>query len=530
MHVTKSSLVLSAALIIAVGGGTSSGQEKNPPFSLDDPQSKRAVVSVVGPIKITADEFRLSYEFGPAFAKRTKDARQRYLSYMINEKLLALGAMLRKEEVDPLVEPALAEIEGDLATEELYKDDVQSKVKVSRAEIYRGVEQSKRHLSLQWIFAPTKDEGRRLATLLRRGASFDSLYRLQGPDSVLSGNRSIEATLFQIRMKNQEIGNVADTLKPGRTSALLKGPDGWYILKIANTSQEFLPTESDEAKLRDDVSRALLQQKSDSVSEQYVNALMKEHHPVIVPQTFDLLSSYLALKFLDPSRAVEWGLVTDAAGGKDSASLQAIDNHGEMPLVNASGGVKIPLNEFLRWYRDREYLIALEKTSKQAYHHSLAQMVWRMVRDKLLVDRAFHRNLQNREAVRSQKKWWEEKLLFEVEKKSIQDSISFSDKILEAYFQNNRRHYKDPKGEALSFTDAKEDVLRDYFEFEMTKRTLHKINAMKAKYTVTVSDSVLARIPVDGDPKAIDLYTVKKGGTFPRPAFPVIDMMWETWR
>ena len=42
--------------------------------------------------------------------------------------------------------------------------------------------------------------------------------------------------------------------------------------------------------------------------------------------------------------------------------------------------------------------------------------------------------------------------------------------------------------------------------------------------------SVLARIPVEEDPKAVDIYAVKKGGTFPRQAFPVIDMMWETWR
>ena len=522
--------LLVSALGLLIGGRVASGQEKNVPFSLDDPRSKRAVVAVVGPMQITAEEFRISYEFGPAFAKRTNDARQRYIGYMINEKLLALDASLRKEQVFQLVEPALAEVEGDLATEELYKDDVQSKVKVTGSEIAWGMEESKRQMTLQWIFASTKEEGRRLVTLLRRGSSFDSLYHLQGPDSVLAANRSMEATLFQIRMQNQEIGSVADTLTPGRPSALLKGTDGWYILRVSDEERNMLTTQSDDVKLREDVSRAILQQKSDSVSKLYVDELLREHHPVVEPETFDLVSSYLALKFLDPWQARAWGLVTSPEGGKDSASLQSIDTNGHMALVNLSGGVKIPLQVFLTWFRDREYLIKLQKTSKEAYLYSLMQMVWQMVRDHLLVKRAFQRNLQNRETVRTQKKWWEEKLLFEAEKKSIQDSISFKDKVLEAYFEDNRRHYKDPKGAPLTFSDAREDVLRDYYEYELTKRILHRINALKEKYPVHVDEGVLARIPVQGDPKAIDVYAVKKGGTFPRPAFPVIDMMWETWR
>lgn len=530
MHFPQRRTFLLSALALLMGGRTVLGQEKSVPLSLDDPRSKHAVVAVVGPLKITAEEFRISYEFGPAFAKRTKDSRQRYLGYMINEKLLALDAMSRKQEVAPFIDPALAEVEGDLATEELYKDDVQSKVKVSGKDIAFGVEQSKRQLTVQWIFAPTREEGRRLTALLRHGASFDSLYHLQGPDSVLAANRTMEATLFQIRMKNREIGKVADTLKPGHTSASLKGADGWYVLRVIDESRNMLATQSDEAKLREDVSRALLQEKSDSVSRVYLNTLMSERHPVIVPETFDLVSSYLAQSILDSSRAREWALVTHAGGGKDPASLRAIDNHGEATLVSLSGGDKIPLLEFLTWYRDREYLIKLEKTSKRAYLYSLAQMVWQTVRDHLLLERAFHRNLQNRETVRTQKKWWEEKLLFEAEKKLIQDSISFSDQRLETYFQGNSRHYTDSNGHPLKFSDARENVLRDYFEYEMTKRVLHRINALKQKYTVTINDSILARIPVAGDPKAIDVYAVKKGGTFPRPAFPVIDMMWETWR
>ena len=239
MYFSKQAFSILWAVAIASAGHFATGQEKAPAFSIDDPKSKRAVVAHVGALTITAEEFRLSYEFGPAFAKRSKDAKQRYLGYMINEKLLAQDASERKQ-VLPLIAPALAEIEGDLATEELYKDDVQSKVKVSGGEIARGIEQSKRHLTLQWIFAPAEEGITRLAATLRTGGSFDSLYLRQGPDSSLASDRSLEATLFQIRMKNPDIGPVADTLKPGYPSAPVKGPDGWYILRVAHESRDSL--------------------------------------------------------------------------------------------------------------------------------------------------------------------------------------------------------------------------------------------------------------------------------------------------
>ena len=60
---------------------------------------------------------------------------------------------------------------------------------------------------------------------------------------------------------------------------------------------------------------------------------------------------------------------------------------------------------------------------------------------------------------------------------------------------------------------------------------LHRILALKQKYRVVVKDEVLMTLPVDveNDPKAIDVYIAKKGGTFPHPAFPVIDFGWQTW-
>ncbi len=102
---------------------------------ISDPHLATSIVARVGPATITAREFLLSYEFGPAFVKREKNPQRRYLDFMINEKLLALDAADRGGRLSPEVRRSVIEIEGDLATEELYREDVLKKVRITEEEI-----------------------------------------------------------------------------------------------------------------------------------------------------------------------------------------------------------------------------------------------------------------------------------------------------------------------------------------------------------------------------------------------------------
>jgi len=57
----------------------------------------------------------------------------------------------------------------------------------------------------------------------------------------------------------------------------------------------------------------------------------------------------------------------------------------------------------------------------------------------------------------------------------------------------------------------------DYYSFEMTKRSCHRPLRLKEEIQNCHSDDDLKRLPIEDefDPKAIDIYGVKKGGRFP---------------
>jgi hypothetical protein len=199
-------------------------------------------------------------------------------------------------------------------------------------------------------------------------------------------------------------------------------------------------------------------------------------------------------------------------------------------LVTMKNG-KFLFGDFLDWEKPRELYIRLDTQSPRAYFASVEQLVWRMVRDRMLTAEAYRRGLQKRESVAKQAKWWEEKLVYRAAKLEIDDSIKLGDSTLHTYYHEHEKDYPNDKGGIRTFEEVKDDVSRDAFAYQETSRLLHKILKLKQKYAVKVNDETLKKLTVDVEnyPKAIDVYTVKKGGIFPHTAFPSIDYDWQTW-
>lgn len=507
------------------------GQRGDTPIlHVTDPKYATVIVARVGPISISAQQFLLSYEFGPAFAKRHKNSRQKYLEFMINEKLLALDAADRGARSAPQVRRSVAEIEKDLATEELYSDDILSKIRITDAELQAAMADQRVHYSLRWLYGSTKEKIERVKAMLARGAPFDSLYRMQSAGSDGKDIRSLETTRFQLRNQRPAIAAAVDTLKPSFPSAPIEGPDGWYIMILRDITYDAIATDADAIKGRYDAQRALTQRKADSLSDAYVNRIMSEHAPIIDPKTFGLLSAYLAQLWVPAERRMSWDLGRLLDHDMFLAAITDIDRFGDKSLVRLKDR-HILLKQFLSWYRARDKILKLRTTSLYAFESSLQALVWRMVRDGLLIEQAIGRGLQRRETVRAQKEWWEEKVLYTLEKNALSDSIRMDETLLRKFYQEHLRSYRTTKGDTMTFADARDAVKKDWSSAQLNGRLLHRIIALKGKYPVEINNDVLMSLPVnnENDPRTVDVYVGKTGGTFPHPAFPTIDYDWQAW-
>jgi len=497
---------------------------------MDDPKFSAVILAEVGPWNVTAQEFLLSYEFGPAFTKRSADSKKHYLTYMIYEKLLALDGYDRGLQSSRAVKEMLDELEADFATEELYKDDVLNTVHISDKEIERGVSQENVHLGLKWLFSPTKENIFQQAKLLQHGASFDSMFAFQCSDSLTEDEHSMQDTRFKLEMKNGALAAAIDTLTGGMTTLPIHAPDGWYIVKVVEAWTNPIITETENIKRHEDVRRALLQHVSDSLSDQYVHHMLLEQNPVIDKESFDLLQAHLGRKFLSAEKYAAWGMEKKLAVQKQHPNPDSVDLYRSNVLVTMKNG-KFLLGDFLDWEKPRDPYVRLDTKSPRAYFASVEQLVWRMVRDRMLTAEAYQRGLQKRKSVAKQTKWWEEKLVYRAVKMEIDDSIKQDDSTLHKYYDEHEKDYRNDKGNVRPFAEVKDDVRHDALAYDETSRLLHKILQLKQKYAVKVNDKTLKKLAVDEEnsPKAIDVYIVKKGGIFPHTAFPSIDYDWQTW-
>lgn len=489
------------------------------------------IVARVGPKVITGKEFLLAYDFGPAFPKREKDSKRRFLQFMINEKLLALDAQEHGGNARPSVIRSVAEIDHDLATEELYRQDVLGKVHISRQEMEEAVTAQRIHYSLRWIYAPTRDRIEEVKNGLAAGRPFDSLYHASLVNPAQADDRSWQTTRFKLMTTRPGVAGVVDTMKPGRTSVPVEGPDGWYIFSLDNISFDAITTESDAAQQLHRASEVLTQHKADSLSDIYVDKLMREHAPVIERRTFAILCAFLGQAWLPQD--LRTSMLTVLPVDREIAVAAAANPspYASDKLVTMSDRA-VTLGRFLAWYNARSTLVKLSTTSGRAFQESLERLIWQMVRDGLLIERAERRHLDKLAIVKEQKGWWTDKILYASEKQALSESIAVKDSLLSVYFVEHRARYAHAKGDTVTFRGAADEVRRDFVSEKMTSVLFHRLVELRRKYQVTIDEDVLASLPVDSanDPKAIDVYVAKKGGTFPHPAFPTIDDDWQTWQ
>ncbi|MBD3289746.1 hypothetical protein GF337_13145, partial [candidate division KSB1 bacterium] len=388
------------------------------------------VVAQVGDIDITAGEFVVNYEFGPAFLKRMQDSKQRYLEVMINEKLLALEGYARGLDDSPQVKRSLREVEGDLITEELYKEDVLSKIDVSEQELAEAVEKSRETLSVQWLFTESMDQILEWKKALDQGISFDSLFFAQLSDSVSLDDRMMEKTRFEIDLDNPSLGRIVDTLKYSEPSLPIKVNDGWYIVNINNVVKDVIITESQRAQQRERAKRKLMQYKSERLADQYVHEMMMQQNATIKRDTFNLLMAHIGKMTLRPEKYEEWELPKLLDENPDE---NFIEHHGNSALVQYDSG-EITLADFINWYQIRSNYFHFDVSSKMNFFGSLQRTIWQMMRDKLLIERAYERGLDRLPSVREQKQWWGEKIVYSAMKLELAKDVNVTEEKLRDYY------------------------------------------------------------------------------------------------
>ncbi len=482
-----------------------------------DDSLAQVVVARIGDITISGQEFFVSYETGPSFVKRThRDGpRLAHLDYMLMEKMLAMDGLQQGVIARAGLEGVLREIQLDRAVEEMYREDVLSRVTVDSAALARAVEADEIQVWFQYVQTSTREAAIAIEGQLARGAAFDSLS--------VTGHNPVNQdapTFWQIEQQDPVFAQQIASLELNTISPVFETRNGFFLVRIDRVFRPPFVSEMARHEHARKLEKQLRQLVADSLAYAYAAGRMEAAGPVIKRPAFNELFAFFETLPADDSRDVSSALLGNWPGTFTRAGLEG---QVDVPLIESSEGA-FTVAEFMDWYDLRRFPVEGDSRAQRA--NKLKAIIWRMFRDRLLGLEAVARGFAERDDVAREVQWWEEKLAYWETREALLAGLSPTEQDivdLMREYPHRYTHADAEKNRKQAFKDAytlqERRVLMDYFAQK------------RASLDIAVDTLALKQLPLHADvgAKPIEMVAFKKEGTFPRVAYPTIDRVWERY-
>lgn len=353
---------------------------------------------------------------------------------------------------------------------------------------------------------------------------FDSVYA--AADS--SGGFRKATDYFHLKMNSPEIFKLMSGEKEGSVSEPVRGPDGYYIFRIDETSLSPITTDYEKTNLSQQLENEIKQHEADIASDAYVEELMKSVQPVIKRNAFNLLCGNIASEYLPRDKFDDWHLSRLLMSEAGPIRGDQVRNHSSVPLIDFNGG-NVNLGEFFEWYNLRSANFNIAADTRNKIMSIVESYVRRMLRDKLLVKQTVKEGLNRSETYKSQMKKWNAKLSYLSLQRHLSGLMRTDSESVVRYFLENYPDYGKSGDTTLDLGEKYDGAKRDYVEFMTRSSLLHTIGFARQYVKVEENYPVVDRLalPPQSGHNPVEVLFFKTGRTFPRKAFPTIDDVWQ---
>ena len=296
------------------------------PFLALAQQDNVAVVARVGNVFISEREFLERFELTPGLYRHRKPQLEQekltFLYSLIAEKLLAQEALARGLDTSALFRAGMADLVKLFARDELYRQEVRQKVRVSGPEVKEGILRAQQQLLVSYMYFPDETGARFVRSHLRTGKDFDrhvldpSLQALRDTATVLWGDAdtTIESAAYRLG---------ADDVSP-----VIHAGEGWYILRLRRVERNARYADLSPLTLRERVEIRIRIRKERAREEEFMEEMLHNRISFSPPALYRTVGEAVAAVFrrhyappsvaLTPAMASE---VLDRLSGKEADTL-----------------------------------------------------------------------------------------------------------------------------------------------------------------------------------------------------------------
>lgn len=480
------------------------------------------VLARVGEEIITAREFQLDYEFGHANLKQAADSKQKYLSLIINEKLLAQEAIALKLDTAVHIQQAVQTISEERLIEEVFNQKVLNNIEITEEEIKEEINKGAVSFQLQYLASPSRQSAIELRQRIQR-VGLDSV--LQTLNTEMQQNPLTAEDITSPYMSYAEVDpqllDIVKELELRQPSEPVFYQNQWYVFMVANIKRARLAPEDYAAKSTS-ARKILYNRKAMEGATKYISGLMEPLEISTKRAVFEQLNDAMYAWYQqEPPTGDVWIQVQNKNQEEFHYSL-TINSIKDEILVEFSDD-QYSVEQFLRRFNSSRYQFRAD--GYRSFTSRFADIIALVVRDSRLFDIAKKEQMGKNPEVTRDIRQWKQKWVFQEMREQVFDTLAFSDDKVRDYFEANRNEFE-YIADYVQWTDLGASV-RDQIRKKYLSDTLaQKAAGLKDKYQVTINNAVLDTINVNrsDDHPFMQVQLFKQNSN--RLAFPTVDPNW----
>ena len=388
-------------------------------------QDDNKVLAKIGSQEITVEEFRNRFEFMPHlnYSSHNPDTlRIEFLYSLVAEKLWSIEAAARGLDNIEEVKYSLETLKKLFIKDELYRQEVESKLILSNDELAKGLLRVARILYINIIISTDSAEIHSLYKLLSNGADFDSLLKTRNEYQVQQ--KPLEVKLGSL--DDELVEDIVFNLKEGEISKPIKSKEQWLIIKVRYEEIDNTINPS-TGQAGNKVITALKNRKQKNIAGSFIDNILGGKSIAADRKIFDKI--YENLNKVIKER-------TDKSETDSIVDIQMIETDITETIKSLSQeDLNFPFIEFddkPATLREFLYYMIYQKVNIQSLKPEYVKSILNasikhFIEDEILFREGVKRGLDNFSSVKNDLKLWKEYYLSEVLMQSYADSISVTE-------------------------------------------------------------------------------------------------------
>jgi hypothetical protein len=399
-------------------------------------QTQESVLAKAGYIFITEREFLERFELLPnQFRNRPsniEESKLLFLYSLIAEKLLAQEAEMRHLDQDSVFQQALHHIKKNLVRDQLYREQIREKVKVSRPEVQKAIVDAERQLFLSFLYFEDRTDAAFVRKQLKNCKQFNAFQI----DASMKAIRDT-ATLTWGEAE-APIEQAAFRLKKGECSPVVTASTGYYILHVDKEWQNTFYSSMEPNVLYERVETKLRLRKEKARLDEYLETAFLSKAGFSLPQPFVALAKTLIEAWKNKTAGSE-EIVNDSL-------LEILHDRCQTQLQDSLvvvGQSYWTVEDVL--YRLRGKIFTIDPSRTTGIAAQLNNHLLILVQQELLAEEGLSQKLEERASVKNELDIWRQQILAKSAEIDFQRRVPISDQDIFQYLAETEPELQYPK-------------------------------------------------------------------------------------